>query len=471
VKVSTRNVKFLRGKYSILIAISLLTLTFMLSFGCDDESTTSVGNNPPEEPSNPSPADGSTDQNLYNELAWVATDIDDVDLTYDLYFGTTNPPELLAADLDGYIFPLYRHFNDKLDFGTTYYWKVDVTDASGEEVEGDVWSFTTTNIHLLNPGTIRTFDTYNAEKLLVDDVTVDSFHIFVADDNVGLGVYALKDTLIRWNRIDTMLFVDSMFFKTGTLIGQYSTTEFVYDVELDASGQAYLATELGLAIIDASAFPDSVTILPELGFYSTSSAAIGVDVIGSYAYITTAGGLDIIDISDPANPVSAGSVDTPGEAQDVFVAGDYAYIADADSGLQVVDISDPANPAIVGNYLDASAESAIAVHVSGDAAFVAYGEAGLVIVDISTATDPTLSSSYNTPGYAQDVYVNDIYAYVADAEDGGLQIINITSTDDPYLAGCRNKIGDGGASGVFANDSYIFLADRWNGVLVMEFQP
>ena len=35
---------------------------------------------------------------------------------------------------------------------------------------------------------------------------------------------------------------------------------------------------------------------------------------------------------------------TIGNARDVYVSGDYAYIADTDSGLAIIDISDPTNP-------------------------------------------------------------------------------------------------------------------------------
>ncbi len=61
-------------------------------------------------------------------------------------------------------------------------------------------------------------------------------------------------------------------------------------------------------------------------------------------------GLQVIDISDPANPTLVGTYDTPGYARGVAVSGDHAFVADGDSGLQVIDISDPANPTLVGTY-------------------------------------------------------------------------------------------------------------------------
>ena len=38
-------------------------------------------------------------------------------------------------------------------------------------------------------------------------------------------------------------------------------------------------------------------------------------------------------------PIIIGSVDTPDWAQDVFISGDHAFVADRWSGLQIIDIS------------------------------------------------------------------------------------------------------------------------------------
>ena len=66
-------------------------------------------------------------------------------------------------------------------------------------------------------------------------------------------------------------------------------------------------------------------------------------------------GLDIVDLSDPANPVLLSNTVLAGPAQAVAVAGAYAYVAYRNSGLnlggiQVLDISNPAQPSIVGTF-------------------------------------------------------------------------------------------------------------------------
>ena len=68
-----------------------------------------------------------------------------------------------------------------------------------------------------------------------------------------------------------------------------------------------------------------------------STQALDVAVYVDYAYLAERNnGIAILDVSDPANPVSVGQMDTDGEAKDVAVAGNYAYVADNGFGLAVI---------------------------------------------------------------------------------------------------------------------------------------
>ncbi|KYK23693.1 hypothetical protein AYK21_02105 [Thermoplasmatales archaeon SG8-52-2] len=99
-----------------------------------------VGSNrAPNAPSSPNPYDGKTDVDIYSELSWKGEDPDWFDtLTYDIYFGTTNPPPLVQSDAED------TTYNPGiLDYETTYYWKIVTNDPLGEYTEGSVWEFTT----------------------------------------------------------------------------------------------------------------------------------------------------------------------------------------------------------------------------------------------------------------------------------------------------------------------------------------
>jgi hypothetical protein len=72
-------------------------------------------------------------------LKWKATDVDVADvLTYDVYFGKTNPPTAKVSENTSAI-----SFDVTLEPATEYFWKVVVKDNKGGETVGQVWKFKT----------------------------------------------------------------------------------------------------------------------------------------------------------------------------------------------------------------------------------------------------------------------------------------------------------------------------------------
>lgn len=72
------------------------------------------------------------------DLNWTATDADVADvLTYDVYFGMTNPPlDKVASDIS------LNSFTVDVPTVGDYYWKVVVKDDRGASTAGQVWFFT-----------------------------------------------------------------------------------------------------------------------------------------------------------------------------------------------------------------------------------------------------------------------------------------------------------------------------------------
>src|SRR6266542_177273 len=69
--------------------------------------------------------------------------------------------------------------------------------------------------------------------------------------------------------------------------------------------------------------------LMRVGGYDTSGRALGLAVSGNYAYVADErAGLQVIDVSNPANPRRVGGYDTSGFASGVALSGNFAYVAD-----------------------------------------------------------------------------------------------------------------------------------------------
>ena len=102
-------------------------------------SFTTEENLPPNTPSNPDPSNGSIDISIYKVIKCSGGDPNPGDkLSYDFYFGTSNPPPLVKKGLKQ---PSYNP--DIMDLDTTYYWKVVSEDSQGLTTDGPIWHFTT----------------------------------------------------------------------------------------------------------------------------------------------------------------------------------------------------------------------------------------------------------------------------------------------------------------------------------------
>jgi hypothetical protein len=96
-------------------------------------------NYPPTTPTNPSPANNASGVSLAPTLAWASSDPDADDiLTFDVYFGSSSPPPLVASNVTSKSYALTG-----LSYLTAYYWKIVARDNHGAEAAGSEWSFTT----------------------------------------------------------------------------------------------------------------------------------------------------------------------------------------------------------------------------------------------------------------------------------------------------------------------------------------
>ena len=175
-----------------------------------------------------------------------------------------------------------------------------------------------------------------------------------------------------------------------------------------------------------------------VGSCPTSDGAYAVCVSGDFAYIVNRNqGLQIIGISDRANPVLVGSYDTPWDATDVSVEGELAYLVGY-GGLAIIEIADPSEPAIVGSY---GTEVATSVFVARHYAYLADWDLGVYVVDIADPANPILVTIYDTPHAAADIMVVGDYVYVADYDSFIiLRFVNVPC-QGTYIPGDCNSNG------------------------------
>ena len=167
----------------------------------------------------------------------------------------------------------------------------------------------------------------------------------------------------------------------------------------------------------------------------TEGPSLTATVRDDLAYVGNGPSLEIVEVSDPANPAGQGRVSFPGPVGDVTVAGNYAYVVSGtplydDADLHVVDITDPTNPQKVGTFADGNIFEMAA---AGDHAYLAAGADGLRVLDISDPTDPQQVGHLENSEFgssSQGVAVAGNYAYVAN-DQAGLRVVDVSAPANP----------------------------------------
>lgn len=105
-----------------------------------------------------------------------------------------------------------------------------------------------------------------------------------------------------------------------------------------------------------------------------------------------AGGLHVIDASNPASPSPIGFLRTPNYAHAMQISPENGcvFIADGNTGVLAVDVSLPHAPEIVGTHKGTDYTQGITLSKDGRQAFLSCFKAGLAVIDVSDPSAMTL---------------------------------------------------------------------------------
>jgi hypothetical protein len=166
------------------------------------------------------------------------------------------------------------------------------------------------------------------------------------------------------------------------------------------------------------------------------SGARSMALWGHYAYVCSASGLRVVNLSNPLQPelISTPGLEGLNHPRKVQFQFRYGFVVD-DDGLKVIDVTDPERPHIVPNAFVAIPD-ARDIYISRTLGYVAAGRDGLMIVDLEKPETPNPLMTYNDDGKMNDTTAVKIgmtnsclYAYVADGRNG-LKVLQLTIADE-----------------------------------------
>ncbi|RPI75167.1 MAG: choice-of-anchor B family protein [Ignavibacteriales bacterium] len=253
------------------------------------------------------------------------------------------------------------------------------------------------------------------------------------------------------------------------------------------STYAYTITEgtgagQGLQIIDLSNLPASATLVNTVDTWFSRAHNIFID--NGFAYVigtNNGGGMHILDLSNPTNPVETDYYTASGYIHDVYVWND-TVIACAEDSYHLINVSNKANPAVVSQSLFLPNCYAHSGWMTEDKRYFIgteeFDERDITVWDLQdrtswTLTVPTFETASNTP--VHNLFVKGDFAHVSYYKDGYV-VLDISDPTNPSIAGYYDTYASSsgtyrGAWGCYPYlpSGAVIVSDMQTGLYVFDF--
>jgi peptidoglycan hydrolase-like protein with peptidoglycan-binding domain len=193
----------------------------------------------------------------------------------------------------------------------------------------------------------------------------------------------------------------------------------VNDIVINNSGdELYIGSSAGFLFYDFPGNADPTLLSTTV---VAGGSVVGVAVENNYAYVVSSSRLEVIDFTDPGNPIlSAVSYDLV-DGRDVVVEGEYAVVADGLSGIKIYDISTPMQP-VLYQAVPSSGGTALRVDMYNGRIVVADDDLGISIYGAQTWNGQyVVGSGEFTNGTTGDLTVSSVNMGITYQFSGGVE--------------------------------------------------
>lgn len=257
--------------------------------------------------------------------------------------------------------------------------------------------------------------------------------------STGNYAYAIR----KGSAID-FIAVDISVPASASIVGSLALDDVSANIAVSGN-YAYIASESDtqeLQIIDISA-PTTPSLVGTLDLTGNNNMT-GIYVVGTTVYMTRiqASGPNrefiIVDASTPSAPTITGSLDLSNTPNEVFVSGNFAYLASTSNTeeLTVISAATPSLPVQVGSLNLSGNDNAATV--DGGSNFVVVGQlaGNLSVINTTSPASPTLEGSFSAGADINDLSVghSDQNAMLATSHTTQeFQVIDISTHSSPSL--------------------------------------
>jgi hypothetical protein len=250
------------------------------------------------------------------------------------------------------------------------------------------------------------------------------------------------------------------------VIGEFFIDSLWNNLAIVADGRAYLSLYKrygsgggGLSILDISTPQNPIELsritTSELPFIPTSISLLNNHLfLGEReVYEPYSGKLKSYNVTDPYNPCEMDQINLPSGISDISSRDGICYSADSDSEIMLVDITDVNNLTVINSInTNSGLKHVIKSDIANNLAAVALGYKGIEIIDISNLAEPYSLSSMKFDGYTSSLKISNNYLYLNDSDI--LRIVNISNPQQPNEI---SSLGTGNINDMEINDGYLLI--------------
>ncbi|MDI3503236.1 MAG: hypothetical protein PWP64_172 [Candidatus Cloacimonadota bacterium] len=217
-----------------------------------------------------------------------------------------------------------------------------------------------TFVNIANPDSLRPYASIRGDSQNIQDMiwrSIDDPH----DNNILELLYAISET-VYYGRNDGGFWMGNDF--------SFNVSYPIKGLEMDEDNIFVAVDQRGLFIYNRQTQQQ----ISEISFYGyAQKLAYNNDIV----YVAARhGGLQIVDVSDPAAPVLVGSYDTYGYASDIDYKDGYVAVSSGSGGTYIFDVSIPAAPRMIQQITECG--YANTVRFMGDRLAIASRDLGVL---------------------------------------------------------------------------------------------
>lgn len=312
----------------------------------------------------------------------------------------------------------------------------------------------------------------------VNDATTDRMSFFMS---IGGGTYGLAKSANQWTfagASDTSGIYTRQVAVLPLGVNRKLVTSTVRWDKIGGSAQTSVATVLTnwRASIAVPTSWDNPLLAGSIDMSSTTRA-VKVATAGDYAYVVraaTSGGLVSINMSNPAAPTIADTLNMPGTPTNIAISGNYAYVTTAanNAELVVVNISNPANLTQVGTYNASGSADGLAIFIRDSTAYLSrasniYNDE-IVVLSLANPVIPTRITGMPLFATMTDIYADEDGVIYATSTAFGQELMVFTPSGGTNYTRTNYDLPDfSGANAIAAKGSVLYIG-QGSYVLVVD---